>query len=341
MLPVSVRSRFLEVQIQGFSQDELSEIIARRSDSARPGTVPAIQMPEAKKLATVYCKLQNQCTMREIIKWVRRYHMFSQAAPATSASWPLAGLSILAPRYQPGSEAYTKLADAFKDGTGWSKAVTAYDSRPVKITQTAAGVHFAEGPLSVVVPGSQLDNSPLFQQGRCPPAPFQRSLAQMAFAISNREPVLLVGPSSYKTLLVSTWAELQGRASELIKVHLAPDTEASELVGQIQPSSFADLLLSLPVLAMELLTCLAALESQPADAQYDDIAAVQDAALRKSVEDLACAARQEVDHYTKMVLARPASDGSRLSRSSMIDAFAMVSESSSLKGCMLLFKAAF
>ena len=318
MLPVSLRSRFLEVQIGGFPQDELSQIIAHRHDSSHPGSTNPVTPAVADQLAAVYFKLQSQCTMREIIKWVRRYHMFSLTAPVTQGSWPLAGLSLLSPRFQPGSEQLGKLASIFQQVNGWS-APAAYDGKPVTIKQTPKGVHFAEGSLSVIVAGSQLEHSRLFRHGRCPPAPFQRSLVRLAFAVSNREPVLLVGPSSYKTLLVTTWVELLGRKEELLKVHLAPDTEASELVGQIQPCSFIDLVLSLPHLAMHLLTRLTAVAaSQPAP-QRDDVATKQDSLLHNSVANLAVHVKSEVDRYTRTVLARPRSDASRLSHNSTVE----------------------
>lgn len=315
VLPVSLRSRFLEVQIEGFPEDELHQIIAQRHDTAQPGCTNPVSPKVANQLAAVYFQLQNQCTMREIIKWVRRYGMFSRTAQANEATWPLAGLSLLAPRYQPKSDQSAKLASIFQQVQGWSGSGT-YDSKPVSITQMPAGVQFTEGSLSVIVPGSRLEHSRLFQQGRYPPATFQRSLVRLAFAVNNREPVLLVGPSSYKTLLVATWVELQGFKNELLTVHLAPDTEASELVGQIQPCSFVDLLLSLPQLATELLTRLAALDGPQASTQHDELGVQQDQLLHAAVADLTDHVKKEVDRYTKAVLARPVSN---LSHSSTVE----------------------
>ena len=334
VLPVSLRSRFLEVQIEGFPEDELHQIIAQRHDSFQPGATNPVSPKVAKQLAAVYFQLQNQCTMREIIKWVRRYNMFSCTAPATEATWPLAGLSLLAPRYQPRSDQSARLASIFQQVEEWSVSA-AYGDKPVTITQTPTGVQFTEGPLSVIVPGSQLEHSRLFQQGRRPPAPFQQSLLQLAFAVSNREPVLLVGPSSYKTLLVATWVELQGRKNELLTVHLAPDTEASELVGQIQPCSFVDLLLSLPQLATELLTRLAALDGPQASTQRDAAGVKQDQLLREAVADLTDHVKKEVDRYNRAVLARPVSN---LSHNSTIgvpsDVVRMQQCCNALKSCI-------
>ena len=51
--------------------------------------------------------------------------------------------------------------------------------------------------------------------------------------------MLLVGPTSYKTTLVDTWCEITG--SNPTKMFLTPETEASQLLGEIQPFSFKDL----------------------------------------------------------------------------------------------------
>ncbi|MCV5263630.1 AAA family ATPase, partial [Escherichia coli] len=54
--------------------------------------------------------------------------------------------------------------------------------------------------------------------------------------------LLLVGPTACKSLAVATWAAVLGRQAELTVVHLTPDTEASDLLGQIAPLSLSALL---------------------------------------------------------------------------------------------------
>ncbi|CAF4397341.1 unnamed protein product, partial [Rotaria sordida] len=73
-------------------------------------------------------------------------------------------------------------------------------------------------------------------------------LVRLALAVHSKEPILLIGPTSCKTLLVETWTRLSNRSHELVKVHLTPDTEASDLIGEIQPYSFLDLLKRLPTM---------------------------------------------------------------------------------------------
>lgn len=45
---------------------------------------------------------------------------------------------------------------------------------------------------------------------------------------------------------MQTWASLSNRKADLVQIHLTPDNESSELIGQIQPYSFMDLINSLP-----------------------------------------------------------------------------------------------
>ena len=68
------------------------------------------------------------------------------------------------------------------------------------------------------------------------PKSFRQALIRLLLATTCREPVLLIGPTAGKTLLVETWAEITGR--KLIITHLSPETETPELIGQMHPYSF-------------------------------------------------------------------------------------------------------
>ena len=64
-----------------------------------------------------------------------------------------------------------------------------------------------------------------------------RMLFQLAESTLAGEPVLLVGPSSAKSLLVECWNDLVSDDSQLVVAHLTPETEAADLIGQIVPIS--------------------------------------------------------------------------------------------------------
>ena len=89
----------------------------------------------------------------------------------------------------------------------------------------------------------------------------QRCLAQILLATECNEPVLLVGPTAYKSYVVQLWAELRSNemkssrltSDELLNTaYLSPDSEASDLLGQLSPYSFELLLESILTLASDL-----------------------------------------------------------------------------------------
>ena len=75
-----------------------------------------------------------------------------------------------------------------------------------------------------------------------PPVSFIRCLVRVAIAVHCREPVLLVGPTAYKTTVVRTWASICGKDESAITMHLTPDTDTSELIGQVQPFTLVNAL---------------------------------------------------------------------------------------------------
>lgn len=231
-LPLAMRSRFIEVQVGEFSVDELGQIIELRKDSRLSGRV-LLKKKEALCIASVYnslVKLRDvRLTMREVVKWVRRAAMY-QSVPL----W-MAGASLLCPRCQssalkPVVEALGRFASDYGTTFSWDD-----QHAEVHISQDGDEVRFEDGQFVCRVSDARLDRSRLFASGRKPPLQFQRCLVRIAHAAKLREPVLLVGPTSMKSLLVRTWAEICNVASQMATVHLTPLTETPELIGQMKP----------------------------------------------------------------------------------------------------------
>ena len=226
-----------------FPAGELSQIILRRAD--KDVAVPLIV---AKQIEQLYVQLQQndsiEFTMRDIIKWLRRHNQ-----PGSSSAWWISGLLLLYPRIQARSEESARLIETFAAIEGWAGAASFKLDSVVDMQQTVNGVTMVQGPYKMLVEGAQLGASSLFGEGRRPPQSFLRALMQLAVAAQHQEPVLLVGPTSFKSLLVKTWAAITGKDRALLKVHLSADTEVSELVGQIQPTTAVKLLQELPALA--------------------------------------------------------------------------------------------
>eukprot|EP01127_Copromyxa_protea_P008978 TRINITY_DN2080_c0_g1_i4.p1 TRINITY_DN2080_c0_g1~~TRINITY_DN2080_c0_g1_i4.p1 ORF type:complete len:7466 (-),score=1064.85 TRINITY_DN2080_c0_g1_i4:44-22441(-) len=267
-LPASLRNRFLEVQVSEFSSDELPEIILRRKESnrKRPET---LTIDECKYLAGVYTDLMPtpmRISMREIIKWLNRQALYNQKDIA------LVGQSLLAPKLTPGTPNFDKLFKVLKISS--TKVI-------VSITQEIGNkVCFREGTLSFTKDNVVLSRSPLWRRGHSPPQKFIRQLVRLAFAVHSEEPVLLIGPTSCKTLLVETWVKITGAEENFVKVHLTPDTEAPELIGQMQPFSFFDAILLLPQFFSLLIKRYKALTSHEKMEEKDDINSID---LRESL----------------------------------------------------------
>lgn len=64
---------------------------------------------------------------------------------------------------------------------------------------------------------------------------FITCLVRLAIALHCCEPTLLAGPTGCKKTVVQTWAQIMGLNEELMTAFLTQDTDASELLGQIQP----------------------------------------------------------------------------------------------------------
>ncbi|CAF1361581.1 unnamed protein product [Adineta steineri] len=260
-LPVSLRNRFLEVQFQDFPVDELPNIILQRTEPNKQKP-KCLTQETTNDLAKFYhCVITKpyRITFRELIKWLHRHALFS----TNKDLWPIVGSSLLCSKFGSDSDTRKKLIKDFE--TIWPQhgSLSAKDNYPIEIKQIHRNlqdnnfeenkniVSFKEGDLMMEIKRINLNLSFLWnsQMQREPPNSFKRSLIRIAFAVQAKEPILLVGPTSCKTLLVETWARISNRQNDLIKVHLTPDTEAGELIGEIHPYSFMDLVKRLPLAA--------------------------------------------------------------------------------------------
>ncbi|CAF4262361.1 unnamed protein product, partial [Rotaria sp. Silwood2] len=236
-LPVSLRNRFLEVQFDEFPENELAEIIDRRRENGKQRPICMTQDCSVK-LSQFYhrvLKTPLRITFRELIKWIHRHAVFSPKVQ----SWPAIGVSLLGGKYPLDSEIRKELITQLSEI--WP-SISLSPSQLINISQVDDNARFSEGELNINIKQMTIEDTLVAISPDC----FQRALIRLAFAAQSNEPVLLVGPTSCKTLLVEMWAQLSNRSTDLLKVHLTPDIEASDLIGQIQPYSPLDLLKRLP-----------------------------------------------------------------------------------------------
>lgn len=189
----------------------------------------------------------TRITLREIVKWLRRKRVF----PLLSLRG--VGEMLLLARALPGSAQSAALRNAFTEA-GFSQlpnalvgdAITIEPGNVVFKHKATVLVQFGS---AAAPPGSEaalvLGGPEVGAAGPPPslalyqPPSFVRTLTYAAAAYAAREPVLLVGPSGHKSTAVASLAHLLGRSSELTVVHLTPETEAGDLLGQIVPMGIA------------------------------------------------------------------------------------------------------
>ena len=239
-LPISLRNRFLEVQVTDFDTTELVKIIMKKDQTTysiiNTAKQSSIDEKNSNNIANIYktLRIKNMnITLREIIKWLRRRKNFG------IDTYYLTGYQLLSSRYSNEKE----IKDIFRTEYKTLSAESFDDIKPI-IRPIDNDIHLEEGNLRMVLNGCNLSNSKLFSKGKKPPESFQKSLVRLGYAALNKEPILIIGPSCYKSLLVHTWNEISKKNSNSnIKiVHLTSDTDSSSLIGQIMPYSFLDVL---------------------------------------------------------------------------------------------------
>lgn len=240
LLPITVRNRFLEVNVEGFPKDEFTDILYERFEKQHPGV---LSRSDAESFAKLYFELEGQfvLTMRHLIKIVRRFVLFNDEMKE-SATWPNFFFSLLNPLASNESESQN-LLNSIQGAFGVGSIRNLRMQMVIDIRQERSGVSFHQGPLQVHFRDFELKRSPLWNPDKsAPPSIFQRKLIELAFAIKAKEPVLLYGETGFKTELIKTWLQISRRIDQVETVHLISDSEASELIGHVQLTSLIDVL---------------------------------------------------------------------------------------------------
>lgn len=240
LLPITVRNRFLEVDVEDFPEDEFAEILHERFERQFPD---AVSLPVATSLAKLYSELEGQfkLTMRDLIKIVRRFVLLNKEKEG-SATWPTVVLSFLGPMVVDPA-VHQQLVAALEKAFGEESMLNLKAQMTCYIEQRNQGATFHQGPLQVYFPDFELKRCPLWKaDGSSAPTIFQKKMVELAFAIKANEPVLLYGETSFKSELIKAWLQISGKSRSVETVHLTSESETSELVGQIQLTSFTDVL---------------------------------------------------------------------------------------------------
>jgi hypothetical protein len=224
------------MQVPDFTVPELEAIIAQRT---LPAAVPAAAAAAARAraaapLAMLYDALRAspvaelRITMREVLKILRRHAVLHMPLPQ-------AALLVLAPRLEPGSPAAAALLSHLQAiGGEWARLQLPADGdfRMQQLERAGAGgggrVRFGYAPLGagagschVDLPG-ELSGSPVCADPAGMPAVMRRSLVLLAFAVAAGEPIMLQGPTGFKSKLLEVWAQITGQAQDAVQVFLSP-----------------------------------------------------------------------------------------------------------------------
>jgi MoxR-like ATPase len=244
-LPATLRSRLVEVQIEDFAPAkakqpqtaELYEILMKRQIS--PGET-GMQPEVAAIMASVY-ELVNaiegtdvRLTMRELIKWGRRKHGFfggKRADPNEEKNaWYNTGISLLYPRAAPGTTALERLSGSL--AKAFELTQPRGEPEPEFISTSTPPV-MRLGDIRIPIQGAS--GMSVAAEVNSMPKSFQRCLARVLVAASRNEPILLTGPTSCKSYVISAWLRMVNREKEAEVCFLSPESEASDLIGQMHP----------------------------------------------------------------------------------------------------------
>lgn len=247
------------LQVKDFTAAELTDIISRRKlpDHASPVLTGAAtqhncrhklataafratqdkQKQAASALSQLVATINNSTavgglhlTLREVMKILRRHVVLGLSLPA-------AVISLLAACTPLGSKEAAALQQHLRQLGGEFATVVLPQASDYTLEPLGpkGGVRFSAGlDISVEIPAASLDRSSICSKPDQIPAAFRAGLVHLAFAVAAGEPVMLIGPTCFKSRLVTVWAEFMGLEQDLVKVHLSPGTEIHKSVIQIR-----------------------------------------------------------------------------------------------------------
>ena len=238
-LPKRLRNLFLEVQIGEIPGNELKHIIALRF-TCDDTTATQLQQLYLKVNAAIashklsFGDLQVKITFREIVKIVNRYKRSTE-----KLSLGICADVFLSARLRQDSHKQVLreiLREIFGDIEFPDLAnisISVDYKEPGTITFFAvSGV-----PVPLLTIPASTRNCPILHEGRATKT-FLKHFFEFVNAWHFAEPVLLMGPTSCKSAIVSAWQQIT--KSQLDVAYLTRETESADLIGQIRPFQTID-----------------------------------------------------------------------------------------------------
>ena len=269
-LSVGLRSRFLEAQVKDFAKGELAYILQNRKYSSSKGG-PTLGDSLAKKLEKACIKINEAVqerrlhlgsgnasvllTLREMIKWIERFVLLSDVSENRKLENLLgrAGLSLLVPRLRPSSTlSNLQSVEKLKEILMSCGLLQSFSNKALSsVVKEASGCLISDGFAK-----NRIRNNDIFKNlsSRLIPKDYKLTFARIHMAVEAKEPVLLVGPTTFKTTIVEDY--FRTRNLEFAVVQLSSDTQVSDLLGQMHPFSFDAAMHELLQTALQLYHCL-------------------------------------------------------------------------------------
>ena len=255
-LSPSLRNRFLQMQVSDFAPGELAFILQTRKFSSK---VPFRSEKDTTLLEETFRAINKQIecravmfgtnstvglTVRDLIKWIERFIALSRRRDNEGGvvSLAAAGLAMLAPKLKPvlplqrssRRETVTVLTEAML--TAGLPDVPQRIQKPNIIVQDGNCLLF-DGITSSAL-SLKCDNETVQRVSkRSNPEQYKRAFAQAHVALQCLEPVLLIGPTTFKSKLARDYLDTRG-TDRFVVIQLSSDTQVGDLIGQIHPYQF-------------------------------------------------------------------------------------------------------
>ena len=257
-LSPSLRNRFLQMQVSDFAPGELAFILQTRKFSSK---VPFKTAEDAIMLEKTFRVINNQIrcravmfgtnstlglTVRDLIKWMERFIALSRCrvneGQGAVVSLAAAGLAMLVPKLKPvtpiqrsnDKASSVVLMEAMK-GAGLADVPQRIQSPNIDIQNGVCllfdGITFSALTLNCDSETVQTVSKPMN------PEQYKRAFAQAHVALQCLEPVLLIGPTTFKSKLARDYLVARG-TDRYVVIQLSSDTQVGDLIGQIHPYQF-------------------------------------------------------------------------------------------------------
>ncbi|KAH3757886.1 Dynein heavy chain, cytoplasmic [Pelomyxa schiedti] len=245
-LPPSIASRLITIGFPAFTNSEFLSLIMSIG-------CPESEAPNLSNLYRAGSMPPMQLTLREVKKLIRRYKSDSISSLVGGVS----KMSTYAATMLTHRASNTiDVCDLLKREMGYAidikgPATIVWNPAKKQVSFDYGGVMSTmEGDLTRTTIYSLCSNVNSW------PQQLKRVMSLVSFALCCREPVLLFGPTGYKSLVLKTFAELLQRPKRI--TFLTSDTETSDLLGQLQPMSAVTLVQEIVRLIFFIEDCLPA-----------------------------------------------------------------------------------